>query len=70
MGKQSQLLLQQTEVELGLQVGVEFDNSTNNNQNTIDTIEINLVLIMFFFFPPFVNIDYHHLQTFTGARNG
>ena len=26
MGKQSQLLLQPTEVELGLQVGVEFDN--------------------------------------------
>ena len=26
VGKQSQLLLQQTEVELGLQVGVEFDN--------------------------------------------
>ena len=28
MGKQSQLLLKPTEVELGLQVGVEFDNST------------------------------------------
>ena len=27
MGKQCQLLLQPTEVELGLQVGVEFDNS-------------------------------------------
>ena len=27
MGKQSQLLLQPNEVELGLQVGVEFDNS-------------------------------------------
>ena len=26
MGKQSQLLLQPTEVELGLQIGVEFDN--------------------------------------------
>ena len=26
MGKQNQLLLQPTEVELGLQVGVEFDN--------------------------------------------
>ena len=26
MGKQSQLLLKPTEVELGLQVGVEFDN--------------------------------------------
>ena len=26
-GKQSQLLLQPTEVELGLQVGVEFDNT-------------------------------------------
>ena len=26
VGKQSQLLLQPTEVELGLQVGVEFDN--------------------------------------------
>ena len=28
MGKQSQLLLKPTEVELGLQVGVEFDNTT------------------------------------------
>ena len=28
MGKQSQLLLKPTEVELGLQVGVEFDNNT------------------------------------------
>ena len=27
MGKQSQLLLKPTEVELGLQVGVEFDNT-------------------------------------------
>ena len=27
MGKQSQLLLKPTEVELGLQVGVEFDKS-------------------------------------------
>ena len=27
VGKQSQLLLQPTEVELGLQVGVEFDKS-------------------------------------------
>ena len=26
MGKQSQLLLKPTEVELGLQVGVEFDD--------------------------------------------
>ena len=29
VGKQSQLLLKPTEVELGLQVGVEFDNKTN-----------------------------------------
>ena len=29
MGKQSQLLLKPTEVELGLQVGVEFDNILN-----------------------------------------
>ena len=29
MGKQSQLLLQPTEVELGLQVGVEFDKNHN-----------------------------------------
>ena len=28
VGKQSQLLLQTTEVELGLKVGVEFDNTT------------------------------------------
>ena len=27
MGKQSQLLLQSTKIELGLQVGVEFDNT-------------------------------------------
>ena len=32
MGKQSQLLLQPTEVELGLQVGVEFDNIISNNK--------------------------------------
>ena len=30
MGKQSQLLLQPTEVEFGLQVGVEFDNNFKN----------------------------------------
>ena len=30
MGKQSQLLLQPTEVELGLQVGVEFDKNIKN----------------------------------------
>ena len=30
MGKQSQLLLQPTEVELGLQVRVEFDKNTIN----------------------------------------
>ena len=29
VGKESQLLLKQTEVELGLQVGVEFDNRTS-----------------------------------------
>ena len=31
-GKQSQILLQPTEVELGLQVGVEFDNCAVVNQ--------------------------------------
>ena len=31
MGKQSQLLLLPTEVELGLQVGVEFDKSSRNS---------------------------------------
>ena len=31
MGKQSQLLLKPTEVELGLQVGVEFDNDENSD---------------------------------------
>ena len=31
-GKQSQLLLQPTKVELGLQVGVEFDNNSYSNQ--------------------------------------
>ena len=30
MKKQSQLLLQPTEVELGLQIGVEFDNKRQN----------------------------------------
>ena len=30
MGKQSQLLLKPTEVELGLQVGVEFDNKSTD----------------------------------------
>ena len=29
MGKQSQLLLKPTEVELGLQVGVEFDKNND-----------------------------------------
>ena len=33
MGKQSQLLLKPTEVELGLQVGVEFDKNNNHNLN-------------------------------------
>merc|ERR1711875_24733 len=32
VGKQSQLLLKPTEVELGLQVGVEFDNTTTNQK--------------------------------------
>ena len=36
LGKQSQLLLQRNEVELGLQVGVEFDN--NNKLFLIDQI--------------------------------
>ena len=64
MGKQSQLLLKPTEVELGLQVGVEFDNNNNymnnKNNNTIDnhnhnniflgcgSIEINLVFYKFY----------------------
>ena len=34
MGKQSQLLLQPTEVELGLQVGLEFDNNNIRYTNT------------------------------------
>ena len=33
LGKQSQLLLQPTEVKLGLQVGVEFDNSPSVQLN-------------------------------------
>ena len=48
MGKQSQLLLKPTEVELGLQVGVEFDNNNNinkynhNNSNgSIKTCQFN-----------------------------
>ena len=36
MGKQSQLLLKPTEVELGLQVGVEFDKKES-------TIKIELI---------------------------
>ena len=44
MGKQSQLLLQPTEVELGLQVGVqvgvEFDNQIgNSNQSDFNEIK-------------------------------
>ena len=35
MGKQRQLLLKPTEVELGLQVGVEFDNNNNTHQNLL-----------------------------------
>ena len=37
MGKQSQLLLKPTEVELGLQVGVEFDNKNY----AVDTLSTN-----------------------------
>ena len=33
MGKQSQLLLKATEVELGLLVGVEYNNKNNHNHN-------------------------------------
>ena len=32
MGKQSQLLLKPNEVELGLQVGVEFDKNEGNGK--------------------------------------
>ena len=52
MGKQSQLLLKPTEVELGLQVGVEFDNrliclkkSTNQGQPLVfknETVDISV----------------------------
>ena len=31
MGKQSQLLLRPTEIQLSLQVGVEFDNDGDND---------------------------------------
>ena len=39
MGKQSQLLLQPTEVELGLQVGVEFDIITRGKDNPPHDLE-------------------------------
>ena len=44
MGKQSQLLLQPTEVELGLQVGVEFDNKNRYAQQQM------LIPITLFYF--------------------
>ena len=43
MGKQSQLLLQPTEVELGLQVGVEFDK--NWSELGLAQFSPNLLLI-------------------------
>ena len=36
MGKQSQLLLQPTRVELGLQVGVEFDKKLSVGSGCVD----------------------------------
>ena len=43
MGKQSQLLLQATEVELGLQLGVEFDNKywldANNKSGKVNQMK-------------------------------
>ena len=36
MGKQSQLLLQPTKVELGLQVGEEFDNTEVLKEHSVD----------------------------------
>ena len=36
VGKQSQLLLQPTEVELGLQVGVEFDKNISLRDDMVN----------------------------------
>ena len=44
MGKQSQLLLQPTEVELGLQVGVEFDKMRKQARAELGQAHINLKL--------------------------
>ena len=44
MGKQSQLLLQPTEVEMGLQVGVEFDNNSVVALDIIPGARIDCVL--------------------------
>ena len=49
MGKQSQLLLQPTEVELGLNVGVEFDNSTLAIMNVFTIKHIDFEVIFEFF---------------------
>ena len=42
MGKQSQLLLQPTEVELGLQVGVEFDKIALQDVGLVSPVFTNL----------------------------
>ena len=42
VGKQSQLLLKPTEVELGLQVGVEFDKNMVQAYLTIVVLDFNL----------------------------
>ena len=56
MGKQSQLLLKPTEVELGLQVGVEFD------KNLIVTDWVALILICSFGRVPLVIPEiYEHI---------
>ena len=50
MRKQSQLLLKPTEVELVLQVGVEFDNTCQNF--LVMTLTLQKVDIEFKFFEP------------------
>ena len=51
MGKQSQLLLKPTEVELGLQVGVEFDKMV------LDPLDLRFLDQNIFFSSSFLVLD-------------
>ena len=58
MGKQRQLLLQPTEVVLGLQVGVEFDNIVQWNDSSRDksVADSQSFNIMFTFLRPWYSV--------------